>query len=62
MKISKVFLFIINYRLKEQLLNQNNRGGGKSEELIRTLEKQLHEKMKQIKMKKEQLKKKGVYG
>ena len=53
------------FRLKEQLQNQNNKsqksdsGGG---DQIKNLEAQLAEKMKQIKAKKEQMKKKGAYG
>jgi len=51
-------------RLKEQLQNQNNKNqksdvGG---DQIKNLEAQLAEKMKQIKAKKEQMKKKGAYG
>lgn len=52
------------FRLKEQLQNQNNKSqksdvGG---DQIKNLEAQLAEKMKQIKAKKEQMKKKGAYG
>ena len=50
--------------MKEQLQNQNNKSqksdvGG---DQIKNLEAQLAEKMKQIKAKKEQMKKKGAYG
>ena len=51
------------FRLKEQLQNQNSKSqkcdGG---DQIKNLEIQLAEKMKQIKAKKEQMKKKGAYG
>ena len=53
------------FRLKEQLQNQNNKSCQKSEiggEGIKNLEAQLAEKMKAIKVKKEQMKKKGAYG
>jgi len=52
-------------RLKEQLQNQNNKSCQKSEtggDQIKNLEAQLAEKMKAIKVKKEQMKKKGAYG
>ena len=52
-------MFIL--RLKEQLLSQNC-NNFKSDDQIRNLEKQLNEKMKQIKVKKEQVKKKAAYG
>ena len=53
------------FRLKEQLQNQNNKSCQKSEiggDQIKNLEAQLAEKMKAIKVKKEQMKKKGAYG
>lgn len=53
------------FRLKEQLQNQNNKSSQKSEiggDQIKNLEAQLAEKMKAIKVKKEQMKKKGAYG
>ena len=53
--------FIVHFRLKEQLQSQNNKNV-KSDDQIRNLENQLAEKMKQIKLKKEQMKKKGAYG
>ena len=55
------------FRLREQLQNQNNKSqksdsGGGGGDQIKNLEAQLAEKMKQIKAKKEQMKKKGAYG
>ena len=53
--------------MKEQLQNQNNKSSQKSDLVggggeIKNLEAQLAEKMKAIKAKKEQMKKKGAYG
>ena len=59
--MSAVTLALAMFRLRDQLKGQNNRTQ-KSEEQIVSLESQLTEKMKQIKLKKDQIKKKGAYG